>query len=200
MADREQFAGVMPNFQAALDALAKAGATIVDPCDLPSAEQIQDVRSTVFATEFKASLNSFLEEHDAPGGIGSLRELIAWNEQHPDLIPYGQSLLLNAEKTLGLNHPQYIGDRTRDIILSRTAGIDAALAGHDVDVLIAPMGCAAKCTGKAGAPTLAIPVGLDPQGTPFGVTLYSRRGGDRQLFSVGALIEQAIADRRAPQL
>jgi amidase len=200
MAERDQFAGVMPIFQATLDALAKAGATIVDPCDLPSAEQMQDVRSTVFATEFKASLNSFLEEHGVPGGIGSLRELIAWNERHKDTIPYGQSLLLNAEETLGLNHPKYIGDRTRDIILSRTTGIDAALAGHDVDVLIAPMGCAAKCTGKAGAPTLAIPVGLDPQGTPFGVTLYTSRGGDRQLLSVGALIEQAIADRRAPQL
>lgn len=200
MADREQFAAVMPNFQGVLDALAKAGATIVDPCDLPSAEQLQDVRSTVFASEFKASLNAFLEEFGAPGGIGSLADLIAWNDKHPEVIPYGQSLLLNAEKTLGLNDAKYIGDRTRDILLSRTAGIDAALAGHDVDVLIAPMGAAAKCTGKAGAPTLAIPAGLDAQGTPFGVTLYTNRGGDSKLLTAGALIERAIGDRRAPKL
>ena len=199
-ADREQFEQVMPLFNKALEALSAAGATIVDPCDMPSAEQMQDVRSTVFATEFKAAVNAFLLDQGAPGGIGSLAELIAWNAQRPDLIPYGQSLLENAEKTLGLNHPNYINDRYRDIVLSRTAGIDAALAIGDADVLIAPMGAAAKCTGKAGAPTLAIPVGLDDEGTPFGVTLYTQLGGDETLVNVARLVEAVIGDRRLPAL
>ena len=67
-------------------------------------------------------------------------------------------------------------------------------------VLLAPMGAAAKCTGKAGAPTLAIPFGVDVSGTPFGVTLYSRIGNDRALEAVAALVERAVGNRVIPRL
>ncbi|MEO8203257.1 MAG: amidase family protein, partial [Betaproteobacteria bacterium] len=69
VADREEFASVMPLFDAALASLSRMGAKIVDPCDLPSAEQLQEVRSCVFRTEFKAALNAFLEDHGSPCGI-----------------------------------------------------------------------------------------------------------------------------------
>lgn len=200
MANREQFAGVMSQFEHALTALSKAGAQIVDPCDLPSAEQVQEVRSCVFRTEFKAALNAFLEDHSSPGGIASLASLIRWNETHPQHIPYGQSLLLAAEETRGLADPQYLADRARDIALSRKGGIDSALYAGEADVLIAPMGAAAKCTGKAGAPTLAIPFGLDFTGTPFGVTLYTSFGRDRLLLAVGGLVERAIGNRVIPNI
>jgi amidase len=200
MADREQFADVMPQFAAGLARLEAAGATIIDPCDLPSADALQDVRSSVFATEFKASLNTFLEDHDPNSDVHTLAELIAWNDRHPETIPYGQSLLIAAEATLGINHPKYIADKRRDLQLSQNAGIDAALLIGNVDVLIAPMGAAAKCTGKAGAPTLAIPFGLSADGTPFGMTLYARWGDDAAVLSAGTLIEALIGDRRLPTL
>lgn len=200
MADRPDFAGMMPMFNEVLARLARAGASIVDPCDLPSAEQMQDVRSCVFRTEFKASLNAFLEEQDAPCGMSCLADIIRWNGAHPERIPYGQSLLLAAEETRGLNDPQYRTDRARDIALSRSAGIDAAIEAGAVDVLIAPMGAAAKCTGKAGAPTLAIPAGMGPDGTPFGVTLYNSLGDDAVLLAAARLVEQCVGERRLPDL
>lgn len=200
MAAREEFAPVMPLFEGALSRLSRAGAVIVDPCDLPSAEQLQDVRSSVFRTEFKAALNRFLEEHDAPCGIGSLDDLIRWNEAHPDKIPYGQSLLLAANATAGLLDPQYRRDRLRDIVLSRSAGLDAALASGPADVLIAPMAAMAKCTGKAGAPVVALPVGLDGAGAPFGVTLVARPRADLRLLAIAAAVERVIGDRRLPKL
>ncbi len=200
MADRDQFADVMPQFNAALAFLAMAGATIVDPCDLPSAEALQDVRSTVFATEFKEALNCFLADHHPSEDIHSLADLIAWNSVHAEVIPYGQSLLIAAEATHGIRHISYISDKRRDLELSRTQGIDAAMSAGNVDVLIAPMGAAAKCTGKAGAPTLAIPVGLSAKGTPFGVTLYARWGDDDAVLAAGALVEAHIGDRRLPKL
>ena len=43
----------MPEFETTLSELSKAGVTIVDPCDLPSAEQLHEVRSSVFRTEFR---------------------------------------------------------------------------------------------------------------------------------------------------
>jgi amidase len=199
IADRAELAGVMPVFEGVLARLAEAGAQLVDPCDLPSAEQLQDVRSSVFRTEFKAALDAFLADHDAPCAIDSLAALIAWNGQHPEAIPYGQSLLLAAQRTAGVDDPQYRADRRRDLVLSRTAGIDAALS-LGADVLIAPMGAAAKCTGKAGAPVLAIPVGIDAAGVPVGITLFTAVGGDAALLRAGSAVAAVVGERRLPGL
>jgi amidase len=195
---RLDFADVVPLFEAALAKLAAAGATIIDPCDLPAAEQLQEVRSCVFRTEFKAALNAFLVDHDAPCGMGSLADIIAWNEQHPDAIPFGQALLLAAQATTGLSDPAYRSDRARDIALSLEAGIAAALNMYEADLLVAPMGAAAKCTGKAGAPVLAIPVGKQADGTPFGITVFCKPGDDARLLAIGGAIERALDGRYLP--
>jgi len=200
MAERADFAPVMPLFAAALEKLATAGAILVDPCELPTAEQLQEVRSSVFRTEFKAALNALLEQCGAPCGIGSMEALIRWNEAHPEAIPYGQSLLIAAQATSGLADPVYRADRARDIALSLTGGIEAALRAYGVDALIAPMGAASKCTGKAGAPAIALPAGLAPDGTPFGVTLFAAPGSDARLLSIAAGAEAALGPRRLPKL
>jgi amidase len=97
-----------------------------------------------------------------------------------------------------LSDPAYRSDRARDIALSLDAGITAALAMHDADVLIAPMGAAAKCTGKAGAPVLAIPAGKQGNGTPFGITVFCKPGDDARLLAIGAAIERAFDGRCLP--
>jgi amidase len=200
IADREEFLAVMPFFENVLKKLSIAGATMIDPCDLPSAEQLQELRSSVFRTEFKAALNVFLKENGSPCGIDSMESLIAWNDAHPEYIPYGQSLLLASNATVGIDDPQYQTDRAQDITLSVTEGIDAAMDMFDVDVLIAPMGAAAKLTGKSGAPVVAIPCGLGPDLTPFGVTILSKRGSDAQLLAIAQQIELVIGERKIPRI
>jgi len=69
-------------FDRLLQSLAQAGIVIIDPCDLPSAEQRSHVRSCVFRTEFRASINSLLTVLK-PCGMGSLCDIIAWNIAHP---------------------------------------------------------------------------------------------------------------------
>lgn len=197
-ANRPEFAHVLPMFEDCLSRLSKAGAIVVDPCDLPSAEQLHEVRSCVFRVEFKAALNVFLEDNEAPSGIGSLQALIAWNLEHPDAIPFGQSLLIAAEATRGLDDAAYRSDRERDIALARGGGIDAALATHDVHVLVAPMGAAAKCTGKAGAPVVAIPAGMDAAGVPFGISAFASAGDDARLLAIAAAIESVVGARQTP--
>lgn len=192
MADRPDFDACREALEAVADSLRRGGARIVDPCDLPSAEELQAVRSSVFSTEFKVFFNAFLAEHGSPCGIGSLADLIAWNEAHPETIPYGQSLLLAAQQRGDLDDPVYRADRARDVLLSTTTGIDAALARSQVDVLMAPMAAASKSTGKAGAPAISIPVGSDSQGSPFGVTLYTSVGNDRVLAAVATAVEECV--------
>jgi amidase len=198
IADREEFLSVMPFFENVLKKLSMAGATIIDSCDLPSAEQLQEVRSSVFRTEFKAALNTFLNEHGSPCGIDSMASLIAWNEANPEHIPYGQSLLLASNATKGIDDAQYQIDRARDLSLSVTEGIDAAMDMFDVDVLIAPMGAAAKLTGKSGAPVVAIPCGLGPNLPPFGVTIVSKLNSDARLLAIAQQIERVVGERKVP--
>jgi amidase len=200
IADRADLAEVMPLFEAMLSKLSKAGAIIVDPCDLPTAEQLQEARSCVFRAEFKSALGAFLEAQGGPCGMHSMADIIAWNEKHPEAIPFGQSLLIAADATGGVDDPAYGTDRARDIALSLTGGIAAALAANDVDLLIVPMGAAAKATGKAGTPVVALPVGVAPSGIPFGVTLLAGAGADFRLLALAAVIEQTIGERLIPVL
>ncbi|MGE4335934.1 MAG: amidase family protein [Pigmentiphaga sp.] len=186
-----------PALERVLRALSGAGAIIIDPCDFPQADALHQVRSSVFRTEFKASLDNLLAAL-RPRGFASLRDLIAWNTRHPEAIPYGQSLLEAAAATQGLQASQYVEDRQLDVTLSLDGGILGALAAGNADVLLSPMSAAAKCTGKAGAPVLALPAGRDRTGTPFGITLFAEPGADQRLLDLGALIEPLIGGRLMP--
>lgn len=194
MADTVTTDARKPVFERALVLLAEAGAIIVDPCDLPSAEELNQVRSSVFRTEFKESLNGMLAAL-RPGGVSSLADIINWNRAHPDAIPYGQSLLEAADASTGTRSQAYEDDRRRDLYLSVDAGIRAAREAAAVDVLLAPMSAAAKCTGKAGAPVIAVPVGQDADGLPFGVTVFSSPGEDWTVLQAAAAIEKYIGRR-----
>ncbi len=46
-----------------------------------------------------------------------------------------------------------------------------------------------------GHPAVALPVGLDGHGMPFGLQIVGRRGGDRAVLAVAAALEQLLADR-----
>jgi len=200
IADRADLADLMPIFETALSKLSAAGATIVDPCDLPTAEQLQDVRSCVFRAEFKSALGAFLGANGGPCGMHTMADIIAWNEKHPEAIPYGQSLLIAANETDGVDDERYSIDRARDVALSLTGGIALALTANDVDLLMVPMGAAAKATGKAGTPVVAVPVGLAPSGVPFGITLLGAPGEDFRLLAAASLVENVVSQRVIPRL
>lgn len=197
IADGPEYSAFLTDFDDAITRLAKSGAQIVDPCEIPTAQRVRDLRSSVFPTEFKASLDAFLADY-APNGINSLEMLIAWNAQHPEHIPYGQSLLLAAQETTGLDDPDYVRDRRQDFILTRRDGIDAALEMHDIDLLAAPMDAAAKFTGKAGTPVISIPIGINDNGTPVGLSLFGASGREAMLKTAARLVEAAIGQRIRP--
>ncbi|MGA0572951.1 amidase family protein [Variovorax sp. VNK109] len=200
MADKPAYADSIGSFTRVLDALRQAGVTLVDPCDVPSSEQLLDVVSSVFRAEFKASFDAFLQEHGSPCGIDSLQALVTWNASHPEAIPYGQVLMERAAATGPLHEDTYLADRARDLALALHGGIEAALDLGQADALLLPMDAAARMTGKAGAPVLAIPMGKGDDGQPFGVTLVARPGADAQLLSIGMAVEGVCGQRLLPRL
>ncbi len=172
-----------------LESLRKLGAELADPAELPSAEELSGFQSSVFKYEFKPAINAYLRRRPAWAGIRSLRDVIAYNERNASrMLKYGQSYLLESDATSGtLTEPAYIRDRMTDLRLSRSEGIDAALAKHRLDALVFPGHHGASVAAKAGYPSVTVPAGLTEQGKPLGLTFTG------PAFSEGLLLKLAYS-------
>jgi amidase len=141
----------------------------------------------------------------------SVREIVQWYLARVEALSVnGRALnaiaslseraIDDANAAAGLDDPGYLSGRERDVQLSRHAGIDAAMSAGEADALLLPMHAGAKCTGKAGTPVLALPVGADASGAPFGITIVTPRGTDRRLLSMAIAIEAVIGERLIPKM
>ncbi|WP_166241392.1 amidase family protein [Paenibacillus turpanensis] len=189
-------------FDSLLQEMASAGAVIVDPADIATAEELNSYRSEVFRYEFKADLNFYLQRVSPKLPVHSLQELIAFNEADPvNMLKYGQSILKWSEETSGtLTEPRYIEDRLKDIRLSREEGIDLVLRQHSLDALLFPKSTGAGIAAKAGYPSIAVPGGYLKDGMPFGITFTGGAFTEPALIRLAYAFEQLRARRKAPVL
>ncbi|EJU14979.1 amidase [Sphingomonas sp. LH128] len=188
--------------QAAADAVADAalvvarvhGAMVIDPADVPTADAVAALRSTVFPSAFKAGLNAFLEAQGPAAPCANLAAILAFNAANPEAcLRYGQALAEAAEGSAGIDAPVYRADRQRDVLLSRTLGIEAVCQHYGLDALLVPGGAAAKLTGKAGCPVLTVPAGWGDDGWPAGISLIGPAFSEPRLLAIGHALEQALA-------
>ncbi len=185
-------------FNQAIHDLKEAGATIVDPIDIPTASELKDY--TVLVYEFKVALNAYLNWLGERSPVTSLADVIGYNEANADVcLAYGQTVMLESERTSGsLADPDYIDARTRDLYLGQKHGIDQALSEHRLDALVFPANFGAAIAAKAGYPSITIPSGFSPQGEPFGVTLTARAFEESALIRWAYAYENATQHRKAP--
>jgi amidase len=168
----------------AIDALRAAGATVVDPADLPSlvatdpAKNLQNwsicvgrdeaaVRarrcSIVLRYGMKRDFNQWLASLGRAAPVKTLTELREWNTAHAQegTLRFGQDQLDASDRIdLAADRPRYESDRARDRLLAATEGIDAALATHTVDALLFPAFYAASIAARAGYPTVIVPFAM----------------------------------------
>jgi amidase len=203
-------------FAAALDALKKQGAVLVDPVELPADSEIGEAELTVLLYELKADLNKYLKSLGAKAPVKSLAEVIAFNEKHADReMPYfGQDLFLKAEASGPLSSSDYRTALAKCRHLSREKGIDAATAKQRLDAIVAPTGGPAWVTdlvngdhfgggsstlpAVAGYPSITVPAGLI-RGLPVGISFFGPAWSEPVLFRLAYAYEQATHHRRAPR-
>jgi amidase len=184
----------------ALTALQDGGAVLVDPAEIKSAQAVADLGYTVLLYEFKRDMNKYLRTLE-PGFPGSLLELIRYNEQnHQRMLRYGQTLLLAAQSTSGVNADIYKFARAEDMRLSRQRGIDATLKKHKLDALVMPMYWGAQIGAKAGYPSVCVPAGYSSDGNPVGITFMGTAWSEPTLIRAAYAFEQLTKARRAPKL
>jgi amidase len=214
---RRDYFGYSPKADALVEAALRvardAGAVIVDPADVATAEAIRksDDETTVMLHEFKAGIETYLATR--PPGNGQPRtvaEIVAFNEEHAaeELAFLGQEVLIAACEAGGLDSPAYLRARSRNWRRARRDGIDAALKNANADVLAFPTTGPAWCidhvngdpharagyqaAAVAGYPAISLPVGKI-NGLPVGLCLVGPAWSEPVLIRIAFALEQMLA-------
>ncbi len=186
--------------ETAMDVMVNLGASIietavVDPWDF------YDPEFSVLLYEFKVDMANYLAplQHTS---MRTLADLIAFNQIHcPQEMKYfGQELFEIADATSGnLSDPDYLNARALCLQLTRTEGIDAAIARDNLDAIVAPSwswGCSPSAI--AGYPDISVPVGFTLDGRPAGIWMYSGFLQEPKLLALAYDLEQEIQARSDP--
>jgi amidase len=205
--------GVQHIYDASVEILRKAGAEVIDDIEIET-EGMGSASYTVLLYEFKAGLNRYLEQSQAP--VASLEEVIAFNAENSAVVMpiFGQDILLKAQAKGTLEDREYLEALEQSKRLA-TSALDSTLQEHDLDALIAPTNSPAWPTDHingdsyhvgssslaaiSGYPNVTIPAGF-VSGLPVGISFMGGHGHDGQLIEIAYAFEQAANGRRAPGL
>jgi amidase len=203
--------------EGAIDTLKRLGAVIVDPADITTAGQSDDSEFAVLLYEFKADLNRYLAGLASGAPAKTLADLIAFNEGAKDKeMPYfGQEIFVQAEAKGPLTDQDYLRALDKNHLLMRAQGIDAVMAEHRLDALIAPTGgppslidlvngdpggggSFSSPAAVAGYPHVTVPMGY-VRGLPVGLSFVGRPWSEGTLIKLAFAYEQATKVRRPPR-
>ncbi|HEY0413972.1 MAG TPA: amidase [Allosphingosinicella sp.] len=204
-------------FEEALRTLKAQGATLVDIAKFEGRDQIGANEFKVLLTELRADMNAYLATTPPAVRSRTLADLIAFNAAHADseLYLFGQDTFQQAEKTKGLDDPDYRKARETSYRLAGPEGIDRLLKENDVVALVGPTmppawpidavngdqisgGGAGALAAVAGYPHLTVPMGV-VKGLPVGLSFIGPKWSDAQILSLGYAYEQASRKRVDPR-
>jgi amidase len=190
----------------AIEAMAAAGAMIVDPVDTGDTFAWFDAEFTVLLYEFKGDIAAYLSGlrfGPRETRMRTLADLISFNQAHctEEMKFFGQEIFEIAESLSGnLNDPEYIAARQLCLQLTRDDGIDRVMAEHTLDAVLSPSyAFGSSAPAAAGYPIISVPVGLTADGKPAGAWLYAGFLQEPKLISIAYAMEQLLQPRSQPQ-
>jgi amidase len=196
--------------------LKSAGATIVDPADLPLHGSFGTAEQEVLLYEFKADLNAYLQRLKITQPVRSLDALIRFNEAHRELeMPFFDQELLHQANAKGpLSEPAYQKARATCLTATRAKGIDAVLAKHQLDAMVsltsgpawlidsidgdADSGGCSSPAAVAGYPHITVPAGLF-RGLPIGLSFFAAAFSEPKLIKLASGFEHVTGARTPPR-
>ncbi|MDE2720884.1 amidase family protein [Candidatus Palauibacter polyketidifaciens] len=202
LSDSGAEAPVTASVRAALDAMAAAGAEIVD-VEIPDQDSLL-TNTSVIGHEFALDLAAYL---DAAGGapVASLGDIVERGLHHEQLdgtfrrrsesgqrdeAAYAEALARQAALREAI--VAFMDEERLDAIAYPTLRRDPARIGS------APVGGTCQLAAHSGLPAISAPAGFTRTGMPTGVELIGRPFDDARLVSFAYALERAIEPRRAP--
>jgi amidase len=205
-------------FEDALEAMAAAGAVLVDPVtfDTGVMDEIGTgaAEVTVLVFEFKRDLNAYLATRTGVP-IGSLAEAIEFNLAHrEEELKWFLQEWFDLAQSDPFTEQQYLDALARARSLGRELGIDFALQKDNLDALAAPtaspswpidlvngdhfLGASSAPAAIAGYPLLAVPAG-EAFGLPVGISFMGTAYSEPTLIKLAAGFENATKARKKPE-
>jgi amidase len=199
----------------AITVLQQAGAIIIDPVEIKTRREYGNSGYQLMLYEFKDGVNKYLASANAT--VKTLAEVIAFNKEHADeSMPYfEQEILEQAEEKGDLYSKEYKEALAKVLSLAREKGIDATLAEHNIDAIIAPTGGpswpidvingdhfgggSSSPAARAGYPNITVPAGYI-FGLPVGMSFFAGAYKEPELIAMAYAFEQAVKIRIAPTL
>jgi amidase len=200
----------------AIGEMKRQGATIVDPADITTLDQLGDAEEQVLLYELKADLESYLAQLGDAAPVHSLKQIIEFNEQHheQEMPFFGQDMFLKAQEKGSLYRKEYLDALDKSKSLMRAQGVDAVMDQFKLDALVAPSGAPAWLTDHidgdhdiggsstpaavAGYPNISVPMGF-ASGLPVGISFFGRAWSEPILLKLAYAFEQATQHRRPPR-
>jgi amidase len=200
---------------AALDAMKKAGATIVD-VKFPTLEKFGDAEFEVLKFEFKDGLEKYL------AGRGSryktLDDLIKFNNENAarEMPHFKQEIFESSAKLGSLTTKEYLDARALCVKLTREEGIDAAMNKDKLDAIVAPSNAptwmidwvngdcgsnyisSSSLAAVAGYPSITVPAGFLRE-LPIGISFFGMPYTEHKLIQFAFAFEQMTKARRKPR-
>ncbi|MEJ7861190.1 MAG: amidase [Pyrinomonadaceae bacterium] len=200
---------------AALDAIKQAGATLVD-VKFPTLDKFGDAEFEVLLYEFKADLEKYLLERNAP--YKTLNELIKFNEENAarEMPYFKQEIFEQAAKKGNLQTRAYRLALQKSKLLTQVNGIDAVMLKDKLDALLAPSNAptwmvdlvngdcgsnyvsSSSLAAVAGYPNITVPAGF-AKNLPIGVSFFGRAYSEPTLIKIAYAFEQATKARQMPK-
>ena len=192
------------------------GATIIDPANIATNGKFDATENDVLQYEFKHGINKYLANAPASVKSRTLADLIQFNEEHrAEEMPYfGQEIFEQSEKRGPLTEKKYRDALAKNHRLARTEGIDATLAKHKLDAIIAPTGGPvwttdlvngdhftggySSASAVAGYPHITVPAGM-AFGLPVGLSFFGGAWSEPSLIKYAYAFEQASRARQRPR-
>jgi amidase len=205
---------VDPVLEAALAAMQREGAVLIDPVKLPSRQDVSDAEFQVMLYEFKAGLNDYFKSLGPGAPVKTVEELIAFNERNREreLAFFGQETLIDAQSKGPLSEQRYLDAKARCAkwskeieVLLESNQLDAILApttgpAHTLDLVVGDRGLGGSSTYAAvsGLPSITVPCG-DVSGLPVGLSFIAPAWHEARLLALAYAFEQATKARKPPR-
>jgi amidase len=203
-------------FEQAVEVMRDAGAVVIDPVEFPSFDEFNADQSEliVLIYEFKRDLNAYLATRTGVP-VTTLADVIQFNidQAERELKFFGQELMELAESD-AFSAAEYQQALVRGPQLAAEQGIDAVLAAHNLDAIVAPTNSPAWPTdlingdaflfgssgfaAVAGYPLVSVTAGY-VFGLPVGITFMASAWSEPTLIRVASGFEAAADVRRAPR-